>query len=102
MVHANKLHRGLQRNGTFKTPTKSSSGSGGGGNRPPGGGSSGSSSQALVVYTASTPTLTGEVSVTGGTEYFAGVVNIGGTVTGGTEVTLSSYTSSGGGPGERP
>ena len=35
-------------------------------------------------------------------EYFAGVANIGGTVTGGTEVTLSSYTSSGGGPGGRP
>lgn len=96
------LYSGGELVAAFKTPTKSSSGSGGGGNRPPGGGPSGSSSQALVVYTASTPTLTGEVSVTGGTEYFAGVANIGGTVTGGTEVTLSSYTSSGGGPGGRP
>ena len=79
----------------FLTPTTSSSSSGGG--RP-----GGSSSQALVVYTSSTPTLTSGVTVSGGTEYFAGAANIGGTVSGGSSVTLSNYTSSGGGPGGRP
>ena len=77
----------------FKTPTKSTS---------TGGGPGGSSSQALVVYTSSTPTLTSGVTVSGGTEYFAGAANIGGTVSGGSSVTLSNYTSSGGGPGGRP
>ena len=81
----------------FKTPTKSSSTSGG-----PGGPGGGGSSQSLVVYTSSPPTLTSGVTVSGGTEYFAGAANIGGTVTGGTSVTLSNYTSSGGGPGGRP
>ena len=82
----------------FKTPTQSSSNSGGG----PGGRPGGSSSQALVVYTSSTPTLTSGVTVSGGAEYFAGAANIGGTVSGGSSVTLSNYTSSGGGPGGRP
>ena len=77
----------------FKTPTKSTS---------TGGGPGGSSSQALVVYTSSTPTLTSAVSVSGGTEYFEGAANIGGTVSGGSSITLSNYTSSGGGPGGRP
>ena len=77
----------------FKTPTKSTS---------TGGGPGGSSSQALVVYTSSTPTLTSGVTVSGGTEYFAGAANIGGTVSGGSSVTLSNYTNSGGGPGGRP
>ena len=81
----------------FKTPTQSASSSGGG----PGGRPGGSSSQALVVYTSSTPTLTSGVTVSGGTEYFAGAANIGGTVSGGSSVTLSNYTSSGG-PGGRP
>ena len=81
----------------FKTPTQSSSSSGGG----PGGRPGGSSSQALVVYTSSTPTLTSGVTVSGGTECFAGAANIGGTVSGGSSVTLSDYTSSGG-PGGRP
>ena len=80
----------------FKTPTQSSS-SGGPGGRP-----GGSSSQTLVVYTSSTPTLTSGVTVSGGTEYFAGAANIGGTVSGGSSVTLSTYTNSGGGPGGRP
>ena len=81
----------------FKTPTQSSSSSGGG----PGGRPGGSSSQALVVYTSSTPTLSSGVTVSGGTEYFAGAANIGGTVSGGSSVTLSTYTNSGG-PGGRP
>ena len=89
----------LYDNGTlvaaFKTPTKSTSSSGGGG-RP-----GGSSSQTLVVYTAGTPTLTAGVTVSGGTAYFDGAANIGGTVSGGSSVTLSTYTNSGG-PGGRP
>ena len=89
------LYNGGELVAAFKTPSQSSSSSGGGG-RP-----GGSSSQALVVYTSSTPTLTSGVTVSGGTEYFAGAANIGGTVSGGSSVTLSNYTSSGG-PGGRP
>ena len=88
----------LYDNGTlvaaFLTPTTSTTS--GGGNRPGGGGSS-----KLVVYTAGTPTLSSGVTVSGGTEYFAGAAKIGGTVSGGSSVTLSDYTSSGG-PGGRP
>ena len=77
----------------FKTPTKSSSGGGGG----PGGG--GSSSQKLVVYTSATPTLKSGVTASG-TAIFDGVGYYPATVTGGSSVTLSSYSSSsGGGPG---
>ena len=90
------LYNGGELVAAFKTPSQSSSSSGGGG-RP-----GGSSSQALVVYTSSTPTMTSGVTVSGGTEYFAGAANIGGTVSGGSSVTLSNYTSSGGGPGGRP
>ena len=75
----------------FLTPNTSSS------NRPGGSSSSGK----LVVYTTGTPTLSSGVTVSGGTEYFAGAAKIGGTVSGGTSVTLSNYTSSGG-PGARP
>ena len=88
------LYNGSELVAAFKTPTQSSSSSGG----SPGGGGS----QTLVVYTSSTPTLTSGVTVSGGTEYFAGAANIGGTVSGGSSVTLSNYTSSGGGPGGRP
>ena len=81
----------------FKTPAKSSSGGGGGGWSGPGGGGS---SQKLIVYTSSTPTLQSGVSVSGGTEYFNGMANIGGTVSNGSSVSLSNYSSSsGGGPG---
>ena len=89
------LYNGGELVAAFKTPTQSSS-SGGPGGRP-----GGSSSQALVVYTSSTPTLTSGVTVSGGTEYFAGAANVGGTVSGGSSVTLSTYTSSGG-QGGRP
>ena len=89
----------LYDNGTlvaaFLTPNTSSSTGGGG--RPGGGGGS----QTLVVYTSSTPTLTSGVTVSGGTAYFDGAANIGGSVSGGSSVTLSDYTSSGG-PGGRP
>lgn len=97
------LYNGGELVAAFQTPTKVSSGSssggggGPGGNRPPGGGGPGGSggSQQLVVYTSSTPSLTSGVTVSGGTEYFGGVANIGGTVSGGTSVTLSNYSSSG-------
>ena len=70
----------------FYTPTKQTSGGG------PGGGSS----QALVVYTSGTPTLKSDVSVSGGTDYFGGEANIGGSVSNGSSVTLSNYSNSGG------
>ena len=97
------LYNGSELVAAFQTPTKATSGSnppgggGPGGNRPPGGGGpgGGGGSQQLVVYTSSTPSLTSGVTVSGGTEYFGGVANIGGTVSGGTSVTLSNYTSSG-------
>lgn len=76
----------------FKTPTKSNGGGGGG----PGGG--GGNSQKLVVYTSSTPTLKSGVTA-GGTEIFEGVGYYPATATGGSNVTLSNYSSSGGGPG---
>lgn len=64
-----------------------------------GGGPGGQNSSKIVVYTSSTPSLTSDVSVSGGTEYFAGMANFGCTVSGGQSVSLSNYTSSGGGPG---
>ena len=75
----------------FKTPTKSNSGGGGYG---PGGG--GGSSQKLVVYTSSTPTLKSGVTA-GGTEIFDGVGYYPATATGGSNVSLSNYSNSGGG-----
>ncbi len=79
----------------FKTPSSSSSGGnqsgpGGGHGGGPGGGQGGN--QQLVVYTTSTPDLQSGVTVGGGTEYFGGMANVGGTVSGGTSVTLSSYS----------
>lgn len=91
------LYNGSELVAAFKTPAASTSSSGGG--RPGGGGSG---SKKLVVYTSSTPALKSGVTVSGGTEYFAGAANIGGTVSGGSTVTLSTYTNSGGGPGGRP
>ena len=83
----------------FKTPASSSSsgrwGALGGG---PGGGGFGGSQQ-LVVYTSSTPTLKSGVTVTGGTEYFGGLANVGGTISNGSSVTLSSYSGGNSGPG---
>ena len=87
------LYNGGNLVAAFKTPSKTSSGYYAPG---PGGGGGGGSSQKLVVYTSSTPTLKSGVSVSDGTEYFDGQANIGGTVTGGTDVTLSNYSSSGG------
>lgn len=64
----------------------------------------------LVVSTSGTTTLKSGVTISGGTEYFSGAGNIGGTVSGGTSITLSQYTASGnqggggnpGGGGGRP
>ena len=55
----------------------------------------------IVVSTASSPTMTSGVSVSGGTEYFNGMANIGCNVSGGSSVTLNQYSSQGGGPGGR-
>ena len=92
------LYNGSELVAAFKTPAASNSSSGGG---RPGGGPGGGGSKKLVVYTASTPALQSGVTVSGGTSYFDGAANIGGTVSGGSSVTLSDYTSSGG-PGGRP
>ena len=92
------LYNGSELVAAFKTPTATTSSSGGG---RPGGGPGGSGSKKLVVYTSSTPALKSGVTVSGGTTYFDGAANIGGTVSGGSSVTLSNYTSSGG-PGGRP
>ena len=94
------LYDGGELVAAFQTPATSSSSSGG--TRPgggPGGGPGGS--KKLVVYTSSTPALKSGVTVSGGTTYFDGAANIGGSVSGGNSVTLSNYTSSGG-PGGRP
>ena len=80
----------------FQTPTKSSGGGGWNAPGPGGGGGGNNGSQKLIVYTSSTPTLSSGIAVSDGTTYFGGKANIGGTVTGGTDVTLSNYTSSGG------
>ena len=85
------LYNGTELVVAFKTPATSSSG----------GGPGGSSSGKLVVYTSSTPALKSGVTVSGGTAYFDSAANIGGSVSGGSSVTLSDYTSSGG-PGGRP
>jgi hypothetical protein len=76
----------------FKTPTKSNTG--GGGYGPGGGGGS----QKLVVYTSSTPTLKSGVTA-GGTEVLDGIGYYPATASGGSNVSLSNYSSSGGGPG---
>ena len=80
------LYNGGELVAAFKTPTKSSGG----------GGPGGSSSQKLIVYTSSTPTLKSGVTVSDGTAYFDGMANIGGTVSNGSNVTLSNYSSGGG------
>ena len=82
----------------FLTPSTISSGSGGG----PGGGGpgGGSSSGKLVVSAPSTPTLKSGVTVNGGTPVFYGPKGyLDATVTGGSNVSLSQYTSSGGSSG---
>ena len=77
----------------FKTPTKSSSGGGPGGGGPGGGGSS---SQKLVVYTSSTPALKSGVTVSGGTAIWNAMANPTASVSGGSSVSLSNYSSNSG------
>jgi len=49
----------------------------------------------MVVSAPSTPTLTSGVTVSGGTSYFGGLGNIGATVSGGSQVSLTSYSGGG-------
>jgi hypothetical protein len=91
------LYNGSTLAAAFKTPSSTGTNSGGGGGRP---GWGGSSSLKLIVYTSSTPALKSGITVTEGTSMLDSMVNIGGTVSGGTDVSLSNYNSnSGGGPG---
>ena len=56
----------------------------------------------LVVSGASTPTLSSGVTVSGGTSYFEGLLYQDASISGGSSVSLSSYTGGnggGGGPG---
>ena len=54
----------------------------------------------LVVSTAGTPSLKAGVSPSGGTELFGGMGYVGGSATGGSDVSLSAYSSDNGfGPG---
>ena len=55
----------------------------------------------MVVSASSEPALTSGVSVSGGTTIFDGMGNVGGTISGGSTVSLSSYSGGGmgGGPG---
>ena len=53
----------------------------------------------MVVSGASQPSLKSGVTVSGGTSIFDGVAYTGATFTGGSNVSLSSYTGGGGGPG---
>jgi hypothetical protein len=68
-------------NNTFSFKTPSSGGSG------------------LVVSGASQPTLQSGISVSGGTSYFGGLGLVGGSISGGSSVSLSSYSGGTGGPG---
>ena len=74
----------------FKTPASSSTG-GGGGPRP------GSGSTSLVVSGSVQPTVKSGVTVNGGTSYFNNTFTVGGTVSGGSQVSLSNYSGGGGG-----
>lgn len=53
----------------------------------------------LVVSGSSTPTLTSEVSTSGGTSHFNGMLFSNASVSGGTSVSLSSYSGGNGGSG---
>ena len=92
------LYNGSEIVAAFKTPTKSSSSNwappGGGGGGPGGGG--GSSNLKLVVYTSSTPALQSGVSVSGGSAILNGMVNPTGSISGGSSVSLSNYSSGSG------
>ena len=83
----------------FLTPNISSGGGGGGGFGPGGGGpGGGGNSSGLVISAPSTPTLKSGVTVSSGTPVFYGPkCYLDATVTGGSNVTLTQYSSGGGG-----
>ena len=81
------LYNGSDLAFVFQTPTKSTSS----GHGPGGGGGS----QRLVVYTSSTPALKSGVSVSGGTTILNGMGTLDASVSGGSDVSLSNYTSGG-------
>ena len=91
----------------FLTPTASSGGGPGGGGPGgggpggggPGGGGPGGNSSALIISTPSSPTLKSNVTVTGGTSIFEGKCYLDATYSGGSNVSLSNYSSSGSGSG---
>ena len=91
----------------FLTPTVSSGGGPGGGGPGgggpggggPGGGGPGGNSSALIISAPSTPTLKSNVTVTGGTSIFEGKCYLDATFSGGSNVSLSNYSSSGSGSG---
>lgn len=56
----------------------------------------------IVVSGSSTPTLKSGVTVSGGTTIFGGYGTLGATVSGGSSVSLSSYSGGTGGPGGGP
>ena len=56
----------------------------------------------IVVSGASQPTLKSGVTVSGGTTIFSGMGNVNPTVSGGSSVSLSSYSGNSGGPGGGP
>ena len=90
------LYNGDTLAAAFKTPSSTGTNSGGGGGRP---GWGSNSSLKLIVYTSATPAMNSGITVAEGTSMLDGMVNIDGTVSGGTNVTLSNYTSSSGGGG---
>lgn len=53
----------------------------------------------LVISTASTPSLTSGITVTGGTSYFGGLAVTGASISGGSSASLSSYSGGMSGPG---
>ena len=74
-------------------------GGGGPGGGGPGGGGPGGNSSALIISTPSTPILKSNVTVTGGTSIFEGKCYLDATFSGGSNVSLSNYSSSGSGSG---
>ena len=86
----------------FLTPTINSGGGPGGGGPGgggPGGGGPGGNSSAMIISAPSTPTIKKNVTVTGGTSLFGGKCYLDATFSGGSNVSLSNYSSSGSGSG---
>ena len=85
----------------FLTPTANTGGGPGGGGfgGPGGGGPGGGSSSTLVVSAPSSPTLKSGVTVNGGTPIFEEKCYLDPTLSGGSNVSLSQYSSSGSGQG---